>query len=78
MTTHERVIYLISWAAHVPKTQLCSTTNIKEDLNLDSIDFMLLIVKLEKWFDVVLSEAEVESIETVKDATACIVSKAAA
>ncbi len=78
MTTHERVIYMISWVASVPQTQLCPTTNIKEDLNLDSIDFMMLIVKLEKWFDVVLSEEEVESIETVKDATAYILSKAAA
>jgi len=78
MNTNERVLYLISWAASVPQTQLCPTTNIKDDLNLDSIDFMLLIVKLEKWFDIVLSEEEVESIETVNDATACVLSKSAA
>ncbi len=77
MNTHDRVIYMISWAASVPQAQLCPTTNLKDDLNLDSIDFMLLIVKLEKWFNVILSEEEVESIETVKDATSCIVSKAA-
>ncbi|MFK7809410.1 MAG: acyl carrier protein [Saprospiraceae bacterium] len=69
MTTLEKVISMVSWVADVPDSQICATTNIKDDLNLDSIDVMMLIVKLEKWFDVILSSEEVEAIETVKDAT---------
>lgn len=72
MTTQEKVISMVSWVADVPATRVCPTTNIKEDLNLDSIDVMMLIVKLEKWFDVILSSEEVEAIETVKDASDCI------
>jgi len=72
MTTQEKVISMVSWVADVPATHVCPTTNIKDDLNLDSIDVMMLIVKLEKWFDVILSTEEVEAIETVKDASDCI------
>ncbi len=64
-----KIIDLISWIADVPVTSICPTTNIKDDLSLDSIDFMLLIVKLEKSFDISLSTEEVEKIETVKDAS---------
>jgi len=64
-----KIIDLISWIADVPVSSICPTTNIKEDLSLDSIDFMLLIVKLEKSFDISLSSEEVEGIETVKDAS---------
>lgn len=64
-----KIIDLISWIADVPVSSICPTTNIKEDLSLDSIDFMLLIVKLEKSFNISLSSEEVERIETVKDAS---------
>jgi len=72
MTIQEKVISMVSWVADVPATHVCPTTNIKDDLNLDSIDVMMLIVKLEKWFDVILSYEQVEAIETVKDASDCI------
>ena len=73
MTTQEKVISMVSWVADVPAEHVCPTTNIKDDLNLDSIDVMMLIVKLEKWFNVILSTEEVEAIETVKDASDCII-----
>ncbi len=78
MTTQEKVISMVSWVANVPPTKVCPTTNIKDDLNLDSIDVMMLIVKLEKRFDVILSSEEVERIETVKDASEFIQGKIAA
>ena len=78
MTTQEKVISMVSWVANVPSAQVCPTTNIKDDLSLDSIDVMMLIVKLEKWFDVILSYEEVERIETVKDASDCFQGKMAA
>lgn len=68
----QRIINMVSWVANVPPKQVCLTTNLKEDLNLDSIDVMSLIVQLEKWFDVILTTDEVETIETVKDAHDCI------
>ena len=72
MSTQTKVIDVISWIANIPSSQICPTTNLKEDLNLDSIDLMVLIVKLEEWFNITLSDEEVERIETVKDASECI------
>ncbi len=63
---------MISWMANVPPSQICPTTNLRDDLDLDSIDVMTLIVQLEKWFEVILTNEEVEQIETVKDANDCI------
>lgn len=72
MSMQHRVIFVISWISSIPASQICPTTNLKEDLNLDSIDLMVLIVKLEGWFNITLSNEDVEGIETVKDATECI------
>ena len=72
MNSQQRIINMVSWVANVPPSQVCLSTNLKDDLNLDSIDVMALIVKLERWFDVVLTNDEVETIETVKDADDCI------
>lgn len=69
MNVQERIISMTSWVANVPPARICPSTSLKDDLNLDSIDLMLLIVKLEKWFNVTLTSDEVENIETVKDAS---------
>ena len=53
MNSQQRIINMVSWVANVPLSQVCPSTNLKDDLNLDSIDVMALIVKLERWFDVV-------------------------
>ncbi len=72
MNTQERIIHLVSWLADVPYQNISLSTHIRDDLNVDSIDFMLLVVRLERFFQVSLSTEEVESIETVKDACDCI------
>ena len=59
---------MVSWVAQVPPSQICPTTCISEDLNLDEIDFMTLILQIEKRFDVEMTIEEVDRIETVKDA----------
>lgn len=67
--TQEAIISLVSWVANVPTSRISPSTHIKEDLNLDSIDFMLLIVKMESFFGVDLSADQLERLETVKDAS---------
>lgn len=67
MNSMSHLIHLISDLSNVPGKNICPTTSLKNDLNLDSMDTMLLIVKLEHWFNVVFSEEEVERVETVKD-----------
>jgi len=69
MTIIHKVINLISWIIDIPTNRICPTTNFHEDLMLDKIDFSIMILKLEAFFNVSLSAAEVERIETVKDAS---------
>ena len=59
---------MISHALNVPASFLNPFTHLRDDLYLDSLDFQLLIAKLETSFQVYLSPEEVESIETVRDA----------
>lgn len=68
----DKIIHLVSWIANVPVNQIFPSTHIKEDLNVDNIDFMLLTIQIEKMFDVVLSNEEVENLETVQDANTLI------
>ncbi len=69
MTIIHKVINLVSWIIDIPTTRICPTTNFHEDLMLDKIDFSIMILKLEAFFNVSLSAAEVDRIETVKDAS---------
>lgn len=71
----DKIIHLVSWIANVPDNQILPSTHIKDDLNVDSIDFMLLIIQLEKLFNVSLTNEDVENIETVKDANDLIMSR---
>jgi len=72
MTIIHKVINLISWIVDIPVNRICPTTNFREDLSLDQIDFSIMIIKLEAFFNISLSAAEVERIETVKDASIVI------
>lgn len=45
-------------------------TNIAEDLNADSLDYIDLILKLEKEFQVELTDDIVQTFETVGDVAA--------
>ena len=44
------------------------TSNIIEDLNADSIDFVDLVMSLESEFDMAIMDEEAERIRTVGDA----------
>ena len=68
MNIQDRVISIVSWESSISPKRISLTTSLKDDLNLDSIDLMVLILKLENWFDITLSNDEVEKIETIKDA----------
>jgi len=69
MTIIQKVINLVSWIVDIPINRICPTTNFREDLLLDNIDFSIMILKLEAFFNVSLSDHEVSRIETVKDAS---------
>lgn len=68
LRTEERLIGMISHVLNVPAGILYPSTRLLEDLDLDPLDFQLLIAKLETSFQVYLTPEEVESIRTVRDA----------
>ena len=67
--TQEYLIDLISYKLNVPSSYMHPLTSLKEDLDLDPVDLLLLIVELESRFQVYLSPEEVEAIETIQDAS---------
>lgn len=72
METQDKVIDLISWKLRVPPSKIYPYTSLKDDLLLDPVDLMLLIAEIESSFNVYLSSEEVETIETVEDASLLI------
>lgn len=67
--TQERIIDQISYSFRIPSSRIYPYTHLQDDLLLDQIDIMLLIASLEAKFNIILSNEEVASIQTVEDAS---------
>ena len=65
----ERIINLISWKLNVPSSSIHPHTKLRDDLNLDAVDLLLLIAEMESRFNTYLTKEEVEAIATVRDAS---------
>ena len=62
----------------VEVSDLADATNIKTDLNLDSVDFVGIIMRIEGDHRIRLSHEELEKITTVGDLLTMIQNKATA
>ncbi len=67
MNLQERIMTIVSWSNRIPISKICLTTSFKEDIQLDEIDFISLILLIEKWFSITLTRDEIDNIETIKD-----------
>ncbi len=63
----EKVINLISDATKIDKSKISVGTSFVDDLNLDSLDIVELMMKMEDEFGVEIPEEEAENLKTVKD-----------
>ena len=72
MNIQDQIIKLVSRLADMPASKIYAHSYFRDDLHLDSIDQMLIIVKLEKLFNVILPNEDVDRIETVKDVSESI------
>ncbi len=63
----ERVIKLVSEATKVDMAKINAATSFVDDLNLDSLDIVELMMKMEDEFNVEIPEEEAEGLKTVKD-----------
>ncbi len=63
----EKVIKLVSDATKVDMSKISANTTFVDDLNLDSLDIVELMMKMEDEFGVEIPEEEAEHLRSIKD-----------
>ncbi|HAZ12096.1 MAG: acyl carrier protein [Bdellovibrionota bacterium] len=63
----EKVIKLISDATKIDAGKITLDTSFVDDLNLDSLDIVELMMKMEDDFGIEIPEEDAEGLKTVKD-----------
>ena len=63
----EKVIKLISDATKVDQAKITANTSFVDDLNLDSLDIVELMMKMEDEFGVEIPEEDAEGLKKVSD-----------
>lgn len=71
----EKVIKLVSDATKVEASKISAETNFVEDLNLDSLDIVELMMKMEDDFGIEIPEEDAEGLKTVKDVVSYLEAK---
>ena len=70
MEIQEKVISIVSEAANVEVGNIKSETSFIDDLNLDSLDMVEMMMKMEEEFGVEIPEEKTEELKTIEDVTA--------
>jgi len=63
----QKVINLVSEATKVDAGKISAATSFIDDLNLDSLDIVELMMKMEDEFGVEIPEEDAEGLKTVQD-----------
>ncbi len=63
----DKVIEIIADFLDLEKSEVTLESNLKEDLNADSLDFVELVMELEEEFDFEADEDKMQEIKTVGD-----------
>jgi acyl carrier protein len=63
----EKVIKLVSDATKIDIAKISSGTSFVDDLNLDSLDIVELMMKMEDEFGVEIPEEDAEGLKSIKD-----------
>ena len=71
----QKVINLVSDATKVDVAKITGATSFVDDLNLDSLDIVELMMKMEDEFGVEIPEEEAEGLKTVQDVIGYISNK---
>lgn len=73
----DQVIEIIADELNVDAANIKEETRLKEDLNVDSLDVVELVMRLEETFDVSVSDEAASKLSTVKDIVTYIESQKA-
>ena len=71
----EKVIKLISEATKMDPSKIRMETNFIDDLNLDSLDIVELMMKMEDEFGIEIPEEDAEGLKNVRDVVTYLESK---
>lgn len=71
----DKVIKLISDATKVDIAKIKPETSFVDDLNLDSLDIVELMMKMEDEFGIEIPEEDAEGLKTVNDVVKYLESK---
>jgi acyl carrier protein len=71
-----KVIAIVSEAANVEASTIKAETSFVDDLNLDSLDMVEMMMKMEEEFGVEIPEDKTEDLKTINDVTAYLKSNA--
>lgn len=71
----DKVIKLISDATKVDQGQIKPETTFVDDLNLDSLDIVELMMRMEDEFGIEIPEEDAEGLKSVQDVISYLESK---
>ncbi len=63
----DKVIKLVSDATKIDTEKISSGTSFIDDLNLDSLDIVELMMKMEDEFGIEIPEEEAEGLKSIQD-----------
>lgn len=70
MEIQAKVISIVSEAANVDAGNIKAETSFVDDLNLDSLDMVEMMMKMEEEFGVEIPEEKTEDLKTINDVMA--------
>jgi acyl carrier protein len=71
----EKVIQLVSEATKTEASKIGPQTSFIDDLNLDSLDIVELMMKMEDEFGIEIPEEDAEKLKSIQDVVQYIESK---
>jgi acyl carrier protein len=75
MELQDKVIKLVSEATKMDAANISLNTSFVDDLNLDSLDMVELMMKMEDEFGVEIPEDETENLKSIGDVVTYLKSK---
>lgn len=69
MEIENKVITIVSEAANVEAGNIKAGTSFVDDLNLDSLDMVEMMMKMEEEFGIEIPEEKTEELKTIADVT---------
>ncbi|EPZ49715.1 acyl carrier protein [Halobacteriovorax sp. GFR7] len=71
----QKVIQLVADQTKIDIAKINATTSFVDDLNLDSLDIVELMMKMEDEFDIQIPEEDAEGLKSVQDVVKYLESK---